>query len=98
MEQIDRIVFTHPELEAAELLFEAGRLNVFFPLLVEFLVVLKNPWLSTSGVKRLMSLVCLPHSLSLSLSLSLPLPPFPLPSLTLPLSFGIVMEEKELLF
>lgn len=31
MEQIDRIVFTHPELEAAELLFEAGHLNVFFP-------------------------------------------------------------------
>lgn len=47
MEQIDRIVFTHPGLEAAELLFEVGNLNVFFPLPVEFLDVLKNPWLST---------------------------------------------------
>lgn len=43
MEQIDRIVFTHPGLEAAELLFEVGNLNVFFPLPVEFLDVLKNP-------------------------------------------------------
>lgn len=36
MEQIDRIVFTHPGLKAAELLFEVGSLNVFFPLPVEF--------------------------------------------------------------
>lgn len=47
MEQIDRIVFAHPELEAAELLFEVGSLDVFLPLPVEFLVVLKSPWLGT---------------------------------------------------
>lgn len=45
MEQIDRIVFTHPELGAAELLFEVGSLNVSLPLPVEFLVALKSPWL-----------------------------------------------------
>ena len=33
--------------EATQLLLEVGGLNVFFLLWMEFLVVLKNPWLST---------------------------------------------------
>lgn len=54
-----------------------------------------------SGMKRLMSLVCLPHCLLLSLSpplSSLPLLSLPLLSLILLLSFGIVMEEKGVIF
>ena len=48
MEQIDRIMFTHPGLEKQlSCCLKLGGLNVFFLLWMEFLVVLKNRWLST---------------------------------------------------
>lgn len=58
MEQIDRTVFPHPELGAAELLFEVGSLNVSLPPPSGISGCIEGPMAQPdSGMKQLMSLL-----------------------------------------